>query len=44
VFGKVIRGMETVNAIKGVKTGSSGMHRDVPLEPVVIQSISRVGK
>lgn len=44
VFGKVIRGMETVNAIKAVKTGSSGMHRDVPLEPVVIQSITRVAK
>ena len=44
VFGKVVRGMETVNAIKAVRTGSSGMHRDVPVEAVVIQSITRVAK
>jgi peptidyl-prolyl cis-trans isomerase A (cyclophilin A) len=42
VFGKVVKGMETVNAIKAVKTSSSGMHRDVPAEPVLIESISRV--
>jgi peptidyl-prolyl cis-trans isomerase B (cyclophilin B) len=34
VFGKVIEGMDVVNAIKGVKTGSG----DVPVEPVVIES------
>jgi peptidyl-prolyl cis-trans isomerase A (cyclophilin A) len=44
VFGKVVKGMDTVDAIKAVKTGSSGMHRDVPAEPVVIQSMSRVGR
>jgi len=33
VFGKVIEGMDVVNAIKGVKTGSG----DVPVEPVVIE-------
>ena len=43
VFGKVIQGMDTVTAIKSVKTSSAGMHRDVPADPVVIQSISRVG-
>lgn len=43
VFGKVVKGMDTVEAIKAVRTGSSGMHRDVPAEPVVIQSMSRVG-
>lgn len=42
VFGKVVKGMDTVEAIKAVRTGSSGMHRDVPAEAVVIQSISRV--
>ena len=42
VFGKVVKGMETVNAIKAVKTTSSGMHRDVPAEAVMIESISRV--
>jgi peptidyl-prolyl cis-trans isomerase A (cyclophilin A) len=44
VFGKVVKGMETVESIRKVKTGSSGMHRDVPTEPVVIESVTRVGK
>jgi peptidyl-prolyl cis-trans isomerase A (cyclophilin A) len=43
VFGKVVQGMDTVNAIKSVKTTSSGMHRDVPAEPVVIHSVTRLG-
>jgi peptidyl-prolyl cis-trans isomerase A (cyclophilin A) len=43
VFGKVVQGMETVATIRGVKTGRSGMHNDVPVEPVVIESVSRVG-
>jgi cyclophilin family peptidyl-prolyl cis-trans isomerase len=38
VFGKVIEGMDVVNAIKGVKTGSG----DVPVEPVVIESVTVV--
>ncbi|QET02183.1 MULTISPECIES: peptidylprolyl isomerase [Cupriavidus] len=37
VFGKVSEGTEIVDAIKGVRTGSSGFHQDVPLEDVVIQ-------
>lgn len=37
VFGKVAEGMDVVNAIKGVKTGSKGFHQDVPMEDVVIQ-------
>ncbi|MEL7324669.1 MAG: peptidylprolyl isomerase [Pseudomonadota bacterium] len=36
VFGEVIEGMDIVNNIKGVSTGSYGMHQDVPLEDVVI--------
>ncbi|MCR9601538.1 peptidylprolyl isomerase [Vibrio alginolyticus] len=36
VFGEVIEGMDIVNKIKGVSTGSYGMHQDVPLEGVVI--------
>ncbi|UPQ87142.1 peptidylprolyl isomerase [Vibrio sinaloensis] len=36
VFGEVIDGMDVVNKIKGVSTGSMGMHQDVPLEDVVI--------
>jgi peptidyl-prolyl cis-trans isomerase B (cyclophilin B) len=37
VFGKVVQGMEVVDAIKSVKTGTVGPYRDVPLEPVVIE-------
>ncbi|CAM3560924.1 Peptidyl-prolyl cis-trans isomerase B [Vibrio aerogenes CECT 7868] len=36
VFGEVVEGMDIVNKIKGVSTGSYGMHQDVPLEEVVI--------
>ncbi|EDP60326.1 peptidylprolyl isomerase [Vibrio sp. AND4] len=36
VFGEVIEGMDIVNKIKGVSTGSYGMHQDVPLEDVLI--------
>jgi len=36
VFGRVVEGMETVDAIRQVKTGNRGMHQDVPVEPVVI--------
>ncbi len=36
VFGEVVEGMEIVNKIKGVSTGTMGMHQDVPLEEVII--------
>jgi len=36
VFGEVVEGMDIVNKIKGVSTGSMGMHQDVPLEEVLI--------
>ena len=38
VFGKVIEGREVVDTIRAVKTGSRGMHQNVPLTPVTIQS------
>lgn len=38
VFGQVLQGMEVVDAIKGVKTGSKAGHSDVPQEPVTILS------
>ncbi len=37
VFGKVVSGTEVVDQIRGVKTGRSGFHDDVPQEPVVIE-------
>jgi peptidyl-prolyl cis-trans isomerase B (cyclophilin B) len=37
VFGKVTGGTEVVDKIRKVRTGSRGMHQDVPLEDVVIQ-------
>ncbi len=37
VFGKVVSGTEVVDQIRGVKTGRSGFHDDVPKEPVVIE-------
>lgn len=43
VFGKVVEGMEVVDAIRRVRTGRAGMHDDVPLEPVTIASIRRDG-
>jgi peptidyl-prolyl cis-trans isomerase B (cyclophilin B) len=39
VFGKVTKGMDVVMAIRSVPTGSKGMHQDVPLTPVVIESV-----
>ena len=37
VFGKVTGGMDVVDTIRKVKTGSSGFHQDVPAEDVVIE-------
>ncbi|MDP1607491.1 MAG: peptidylprolyl isomerase [Rhodocyclaceae bacterium] len=37
VFGRVVDGMDVVDKIKGVKTGSKGFHQDVPVEDVVIE-------
>jgi peptidyl-prolyl cis-trans isomerase B (cyclophilin B) len=37
VFGRVTGGADVVNKIRGVKTGGSGMHKDVPVADVVIE-------
>jgi cyclophilin family peptidyl-prolyl cis-trans isomerase len=42
VFGKVIAGMDVVDAIREVKTRMLGQHENVPVEDVVIQSVRRI--
>ena len=42
VFGKVTEGMDVVDAISKVKTGSRGGHQDVPVDTVVILKAERV--
>lgn len=42
VFGRVVSGMDVVNRIKGVQTGRSGPHGDVPVTPIVINSATLV--
>ena len=44
VFGKVTAGTEVVDKIKGVKTGSKGMHQDVPAQDVIIEKAEIVEK
>jgi len=40
VFGRIVEGMEVLDAIGGVATGAMGtFDKDVPLKPVVIQKI-----
>ncbi len=41
VFGKVVAGMDVVDKIRAVKTGTAGAFTDVPTEDVVIKSVSR---
>ncbi|MGK2944262.1 MAG: peptidylprolyl isomerase [Desulfuromonadales bacterium] len=40
VFGKVTDGMDTVDAIRQVKTGNKGMHQDVPAESISILKVT----
>lgn len=39
VFGRVISGMEVVDAIAGVPTTTKGMFENVPTQPVLIKSV-----
>ncbi len=38
VFGKTVDGMDAVNSIAKVETGSNGMHQDVPQSDVILES------
>ncbi|MDO6639299.1 MULTISPECIES: peptidylprolyl isomerase [unclassified Shewanella] len=40
VFAEVVEGLDIVEKIKTVSTGNRGMHQDVPLEAVIINSAS----
>tara|TARA_B110000008_G_scaffold192195_1_gene190882 strand:- start:72 stop:692 length:621 start_codon:yes stop_codon:yes gene_type:complete len=40
VFGKVTEGLDIVDQIADVATGSSGGHQDVPLEVITIESVT----
>ncbi len=42
VFGKVVQGMEVVDAIEKVRTGRKGFHDDVPLDDVRIERVTEV--
>ncbi|WP_020655536.1 peptidylprolyl isomerase [Massilia niastensis] len=39
VFGKVTAGQDVVDAMNTVKTTRSGMHSDVPVDPIVIEKV-----
>jgi cyclophilin family peptidyl-prolyl cis-trans isomerase len=42
VFGRIESGMDVVDAIAAVKTGSKSGYQDVPVETVTIESVKRV--
>ena len=41
VFGRVVEGMDVVDAIAQVPTGNKGGHQNVPLEAITITAVSR---
>ena len=40
VFGKVTDGEGVLDKIRGVQTGSQAGHQDVPVEPIIIESVA----
>lgn len=41
VFGKVVEGLDVIDAIKGVATTNKAGHGDVPVETIMIESVKR---
>ena len=42
VFGRVVEGNDVVDRIRKVRTGTKGMHQDVPLDDVIIERAEEV--
>jgi peptidyl-prolyl cis-trans isomerase B (cyclophilin B) len=42
VFGRVVEGTDVVDQIRKVKTGTRGMHQDVPMDDVIIERAEEV--
>ena len=42
VFGKVVTGMDVIDKIRVVPTGNKGMHQNVPITPILINSATLV--
>ena len=42
VFGRVVEGKDVVDRISKLKTGTRGMHQDVPLDDVIIERAEEV--
>ncbi len=40
VFGKVTEGMDVIEEIRGCRTGSVAGHQDVPIEDIIIESVT----
>ena len=43
VFGKVTEGEGVLDKIRCVQTGSQAGHQDVPVEPIIIESVTVIG-
>lgn len=42
VFGKVVKGLDTLDDIAAKPTGNAGAHRDVPREPIIMEKVKRL--
>jgi peptidyl-prolyl cis-trans isomerase B (cyclophilin B) len=42
VFGRMVEGEEVLEKIRSVPTGSTGGHQDVPVDPVIIETVEIV--